>query len=132
MGYALQHFRAIEYGYKIEALRSQRDGLAGMNQGLCGWKSPRCAIRIALMRSPQARPAIARTPARSFAWMQPAKLARQSWPAQPRSLWYQRARKTSGFAFGQGTALAVPSSVMKIGASAPEVRGGSPGAAECF
>src|SRR6202049_2446219 len=27
MGYALQHFRAIEYGYKIEALRSQRDGL---------------------------------------------------------------------------------------------------------
>src|SRR6266853_550183 len=25
MGYALQHFRAIEYGYKIEALRSQRD-----------------------------------------------------------------------------------------------------------
>lgn len=34
MGYALQHFRAIEYGYKIEALRSQRDGLAGMNQAL--------------------------------------------------------------------------------------------------
>jgi cell division protein FtsL len=34
MGYALQHFRAIEYGYKIESLRSQRDGLAGMNQAL--------------------------------------------------------------------------------------------------
>src|ERR1700723_4607914 len=34
MGYALQHFRAIEYGYKIEALRAQRDGLAGMNQAL--------------------------------------------------------------------------------------------------
>jgi len=34
MGYALQHFRAIEYGYKIEQLRSQRDGLAGMNQAL--------------------------------------------------------------------------------------------------
>ena len=34
MGYALQHFRAIEYGYKIEPLRSQRDGLAGMNQAL--------------------------------------------------------------------------------------------------
>src|SRR6202049_43908 len=27
MGYALQHFRAIEYGYKMETLRSQRDGL---------------------------------------------------------------------------------------------------------
>jgi cell division protein FtsL len=34
MGYALQHFRAIEYGYKIEALRSQREGLAYMNQAL--------------------------------------------------------------------------------------------------
>jgi len=34
MGYALQHFRAIEYGYKIEALRSQRDGLVEMNRAL--------------------------------------------------------------------------------------------------
>src|ERR1035441_2245977 len=34
MGYALQHFRAIEYGYKIEKLRSPRDGLTGMNQAL--------------------------------------------------------------------------------------------------
>jgi cell division protein FtsL len=34
MGYALQHFRAIEYGYKIETLRSQRDGLAEMNRAL--------------------------------------------------------------------------------------------------
>jgi cell division protein FtsL len=34
MGYALQHFRAIEYGYQIEALRSQRDGLQEMNRAL--------------------------------------------------------------------------------------------------
>jgi|SRR5215471_4558074 len=34
MGYAWQHFRAIEYGYKIEALRVQRDGLADMNRAL--------------------------------------------------------------------------------------------------
>jgi cell division protein FtsL len=34
MGYALQHFRAIEYGYKIEALRSQRDGLTEMSHAL--------------------------------------------------------------------------------------------------
>jgi len=34
MGYALQHFRAIEYGYQIETLRSQRDGLAEMNRAL--------------------------------------------------------------------------------------------------
>jgi cell division protein FtsL len=34
MTYALQHFRAIEYGYKIEALRVQRDGLAEMNRAL--------------------------------------------------------------------------------------------------
>jgi cell division protein FtsL len=34
MGYALQHFRAIEYGYQIEALRSQREGLLEMNRAL--------------------------------------------------------------------------------------------------
>lgn len=34
MGYALQHFRAIEYGYKIEALRSQRDTLTEANRTL--------------------------------------------------------------------------------------------------
>src|SRR5450432_4237341 len=32
MGYALQHFRAIEFGYQIEALRTQRDGLTEMNR----------------------------------------------------------------------------------------------------
>jgi cell division protein FtsL len=34
MGFALQHFRAIEYGYKIEALRSEREGLTEMNRAL--------------------------------------------------------------------------------------------------
>jgi cell division protein FtsL len=34
MGYALQHFRAIEYGYKIETLRAQRDGVTEMNRAL--------------------------------------------------------------------------------------------------
>jgi hypothetical protein len=34
MGYALQHFRAIEYGYKIETLRAQRDGLTEMSHAL--------------------------------------------------------------------------------------------------
>ncbi len=34
MGFAWQHFRAIEYGYKIEALRVQRDGLTEMNRAL--------------------------------------------------------------------------------------------------
>src|SRR5271170_3036847 len=34
MGYALQHFRAIEYGYEIETLRAQRDGLTEMNRAL--------------------------------------------------------------------------------------------------
>src|SRR5580658_9906129 len=34
MGYALQHFRSIEYGYKIETLRVQRDGLTEMNRAL--------------------------------------------------------------------------------------------------
>jgi cell division protein FtsL len=34
MGYAWQHFRAIEYGYKIETLRMQRDGLTDINRAL--------------------------------------------------------------------------------------------------
>jgi cell division protein FtsL len=34
MAYAFQHFKAIEYGYKIESLRSQRNGLVEMNRAL--------------------------------------------------------------------------------------------------
>ncbi len=34
MAYAFQHFKAIEYGYKIEALKLQRDGLVEMNRAL--------------------------------------------------------------------------------------------------
>ena len=52
MGYALQHFRAIEYGYQIETLRSQRDGLAGMNQAL--------RLEEASLRDPERIDALAR------------------------------------------------------------------------
>lgn len=34
MAYAFQHFKAIEYGYKIEALKAQRDSLVETNRGL--------------------------------------------------------------------------------------------------
>jgi cell division protein FtsL len=34
MTFAWQHFRAIEYGYKIETLRMQRDGLLEVNRAL--------------------------------------------------------------------------------------------------
>ena len=34
MTFAWQHFSAIEYGYKIEALKVQRDGLVEMNRAL--------------------------------------------------------------------------------------------------
>lgn len=34
MVYAWQHFSAIEYGYKIEAQRAQRDGLVELNRAL--------------------------------------------------------------------------------------------------
>jgi cell division protein FtsL len=34
MAFAWQHFKAIEYGYKIETLRVQRDGLVEMNRAL--------------------------------------------------------------------------------------------------
>lgn len=34
MTYAFQHFKAIEYGYKIEILRSQRNTLSELNRAL--------------------------------------------------------------------------------------------------
>jgi cell division protein FtsL len=34
MTFAWQHYKAIEYGYKIEALKIQRDGLTEMNHSL--------------------------------------------------------------------------------------------------
>src|ERR1700730_5354661 len=34
MTYAWQHFKAIEYGYKIESLKTERDRLAEMNRAL--------------------------------------------------------------------------------------------------
>jgi cell division protein FtsL len=34
MTFAWQHFKAIEYGYKIESLKVQRDGLVEMNRAL--------------------------------------------------------------------------------------------------
>ena len=34
MTFAWQHFKAIEYGYKIEALRAQRDSLSETNRDL--------------------------------------------------------------------------------------------------
>jgi hypothetical protein len=34
MTYAWQHFKAVEYGYKIESVKIERDGLAEMNHEL--------------------------------------------------------------------------------------------------
>src|ERR1051326_7305941 len=34
MVYAWQHFSAVEYGYRIESLKTQRDGLAEANRAL--------------------------------------------------------------------------------------------------
>ena len=34
MAYAFQHFKAIEYGYKIESLKAHRDSLVEMNRAL--------------------------------------------------------------------------------------------------
>src|SRR5215467_1958526 len=34
MTYAWQHFKAIEYGYKIEAIKTERDGMIEMNRAL--------------------------------------------------------------------------------------------------
>ncbi|MFZ0796755.1 MAG: cell division protein FtsL [Terriglobales bacterium] len=52
MGYAVQHFRAIEYGYKIEGLRSQREDLTDMNRAL--------RLEEASLRDPERIDAMAR------------------------------------------------------------------------
>lgn len=61
MAYAFQHFRAIEYGYKIEALKAQRDSLVEMNRALrleeASLRDPERIDRIARelgLQSPQA------------------------------------------------------------------------------
>ena len=61
MAYAFQHFKAIEYGYKIEALKSQRDGLAEINHALsfqeASLRNPERIDRMARdlgLQSPQA------------------------------------------------------------------------------
>jgi cell division protein FtsL len=53
MAYAFQHFKAIEYGYKIEVLKSQRDGLVEENRGL--------SLEEASLRNPERIDRIART-----------------------------------------------------------------------
>jgi hypothetical protein len=61
MAYAFQHFKAIEYGYKIEALKSQRDGLVDINRALgleeASLRNPERIDRMARelgLQSPQA------------------------------------------------------------------------------
>ena len=61
MGYAFQHFKAIEYGYRIEALKSQRANLIEMNRALrldeASLRDPERIDRIARemgLQSPQA------------------------------------------------------------------------------
>ena len=55
MTFAWQHFKAIEYGYKIESLRSQRDTLLETSRALhLGEASPAAscpASRVTLMAS---------------------------------------------------------------------------------
>lgn len=45
MAYTWQHFKAIEYGYKVETLRADRDGLTEMNRTL--------RLEAASLRSPE-------------------------------------------------------------------------------
>jgi cell division protein FtsL len=52
MAYAFQHFKAIEYGYKIEALKSQRNDLVEANRAL--------SLDEALLRNPERIDRIAR------------------------------------------------------------------------
>jgi len=53
MVYVWQHFSAIEYGYKIEALRAQRDSLAEANRAL--------KLEEASLRNPERIDALAKS-----------------------------------------------------------------------
>jgi cell division protein FtsL len=53
MTFTWQHFKAIEYGYKIEAIRSQRDDLLGINRAL--------RLEQASLRDPARIDVVART-----------------------------------------------------------------------
>lgn len=53
MLFAWQHYKAIEYGYKIEALKTQRDGLIEVNRAL--------RLEEASLRAPDRIDRIART-----------------------------------------------------------------------
>ena len=52
MTYAWQHFKAIEYGYKIESLKIERDGMIEMNHAL--------RLEDASLRDPERIDAMAR------------------------------------------------------------------------
>ncbi|HUJ94924.1 MAG TPA: hypothetical protein VLW84_06655 [Terriglobales bacterium] len=52
MTFAWQHFRAIEYGYKIEVMKNQRDGLLELNRAL--------RLEEATLRSPDRIDSLAR------------------------------------------------------------------------
>ena len=52
MVYAWQHFSAIEYGYRIEAMKSQRDSITELNRAL--------RLEDASLRSPERIDALAR------------------------------------------------------------------------
>ncbi|MGH9671205.1 MAG: cell division protein FtsL [Terriglobales bacterium] len=52
MVYAWQHFSAIEYGYRIEAMKSQRESLGELNRAL--------RLEDASLRSPERIDALAR------------------------------------------------------------------------
>lgn len=74
MTYTWQHFKAIEYGYKVETLRASRDGLLEMNRTLqledAALRSPERIDRLAReygMEPPQAGQVIRMEPASSDA-----------------------------------------------------------------
>jgi cell division protein FtsL len=72
MTYTWQHFKAIEYGYKVEAVRASRDGLLEMNRTLqledAALRSPERIDRLARgygMEPPQAGQIIRMEPSSS-------------------------------------------------------------------
>ena len=89
MVYAWQHFSAIEYGYRIEALKSQRDSLVETNREL--------RLDEAALRDPERIDRIARSLGMQSAQVGQVSSLDQTTPAEPSTSVIASAAPVSGF-----------------------------------
>jgi cell division protein FtsL len=89
MGYAWQHFSAIEYGYRIESLKAQRDSLVETNREL--------RLDEAALRDPERIDRIARSLGMQSAQVGQVSSLDQTTPAEASTSVIASAAPVSGF-----------------------------------